>query len=124
MGWRRVVVRGPSMSPTLRDSDVVLVRFGAPVRPDDVVLVRWAARSGQLSVKRAVRPGADPAEWFVLGDNPDGSTDSRTLGPAEAIAVVRGRLWPRPGRLRDRRVDRTGTDPGDEDDQRRRPPHR
>jgi phage repressor protein C with HTH and peptisase S24 domain len=98
MRWRRVGVRGPSMSPTLADGDVVLVRFGAPVRAGDVVLVTWAARPGQLSVKRAVRPDGDG--WWVLGDNPYGSTDSRTLGPADVVAVVRRRLWPRPGRLR------------------------
>jgi phage repressor protein C with HTH and peptisase S24 domain len=98
MRWRRVGVRGPSMSPTLHDGDVVLARFGATPRPGDVVLVGWAARPGQLSVKRAVRPDRDG--WWVLGDNPFGSTDSATLGPAQVRAVVRGRLWPRPGRLR------------------------
>jgi Predicted transcriptional regulator len=97
--WRRVGIRGPSMSPTLSDGDVVIARFGAPARAGDVVLVRWAARDGQLSVKRAVRP--EGAGWFVCGDNPAGSTDSRTLGPAEVLAVVRRRLWPRPGRLRE-----------------------
>lgn len=86
------------MSPVLRDGDVVLARFGAPVRPGDVVLVRWAARPGQLSVKRAAH--RDDTGWWVLGDNPDGSTDSRTLGPAEAVAVVRCRLYPNPGSLR------------------------
>lgn len=96
--WRRVVVRGPSMSPTLADGDVVLVRFGVTVRAGDVVLVRWPARPGQLSVKRAQRPAGDG--WWVRGDNPFGSTDSRTLGPAGVVAVARGRLWPRPGRLR------------------------
>ena len=98
MRWRRVAVRGPSMSPTLADGDVVLARFGAPVRPGDVVLVEWASRPGQLSVKRAVRPEA--GGWWVRGDNPFGSTDSRALGPARAVAVVRMRLWPGPGRVR------------------------
>ncbi len=88
------------MSPTLRDGDVVLVRFGAAVAAGDVVLVRWPARPGQLSVKRAVRP--DGPGWYVHGDNSFGSTDSRELGPAEVLAVVRWRLWPRPGRLRAR----------------------
>ena len=96
--WRRVGVRGPSMSPTLHDGDVVLARFGAIPRPGDVVLVGWPSRPGQLSVKRAVRP--DGEGWHVLGDNPFGSTDSGTLGPAQVRAVVRGRLWPRPRRLR------------------------
>lgn len=97
--WRRVAVRGPSMSPTVRDGDVVLVRFGASPAVRDVVLVRWSARPEQLSIKRAERPVG--VGWWVLGDNPDGSTDSRALGPAEVVGVVRGRLWPRPGRLRD-----------------------
>jgi hypothetical protein len=104
MRWRRVVVRGPSMSPTLADGDVVLVTFGARPRPGAVLLVRWPARPGQLSVKRAVRAetGAGPALWEVRGDNPFGSTDSRQLGPAVVLGVVRCRLWPRPGRLRPR----------------------
>jgi phage repressor protein C with HTH and peptisase S24 domain len=88
------------MSPTLRDGDVVLVRFGARVRAGDVVLVRWAARPEQLSVKRASRPAQ--AGWWVLGDNDHGSTDSRALGPAAVLAVVRLRLWPRPRRFRSR----------------------
>lgn len=104
MRWRRVVVRGPSMSPALADGDVVLVTFGARPRPGAVLLVRWPARPGQLSVKRAVRAeaGAGPPLWEVRGDNPFGSTDSRQLGPAVALGVVRCRLWPRPGRLRPR----------------------
>jgi phage repressor protein C with HTH and peptisase S24 domain len=93
-------VRGPSMSPTLHDGDVVLVRFGAAVRPGDVVLVRWAQRPGQLSIKRAARPAGQG--WWVLGDNPFGSTDSRTLGPAEVLAVARWRLWPAPRPLGNR----------------------
>jgi signal peptidase I len=96
--WRRVAVRGPSMSPALHDGDVVLVRFGASAQVGDVVLVRWAARPGQLSVKRAVRAVDDG--WWVHGDNPFGSTDSRHLGPAQVVAVVRLRLWPRPARIR------------------------
>lgn len=101
LGWlplRRLRVLGPSMVPALRDADVVLVRVGARPRPGEIVLVRWAARPGQLSVKRAVHP-ADGG-WFVVGDNPFASTDSRELGAAEVLGVVRRRLWPRPARLR------------------------
>ena len=81
MRWRRVAVRGPSMSPALHDGDVVIVRFGAPVRSGDVVLVRWPARPGQLSVKRAVRAVDDG--WWVHGDNPlrlDGLPRARAGG--------------------------------------------
>jgi phage repressor protein C with HTH and peptisase S24 domain len=86
------------MSPALSDADVVLVRRGGQARPGDVVMVRWADRPGQLSVKRVVRPEGDL--WFVLGDNARASTDSRELGPAEVVGVVRWRLWPRPGPVR------------------------
>lgn len=96
--WRRLLVRGPSMAPTLRDHDVVLLRTRGRPRPGAVVLVRWAARPGQLSIKRAVREQA--GGWHVEGDNARGSTDSRQLGPAEVVAVVRWRLWPKPGRVR------------------------
>jgi hypothetical protein len=104
------------MSPALTDGDVVLVTLGARPRPGDVVLVRWSSRPGQLSVKRATRPdggaatgagaggagnvgAGDGGYWQVRGDNPFGSTDSRELGPAAVLGVVRFRLWPRPGRL-------------------------
>jgi nickel-type superoxide dismutase maturation protease len=91
---RRAVVRGPSMSPVLRDGDIVLVvRSGRP-RPGTVALVRWPSRPGQLSVKRIT--GRCGTGWWVLGDNPGGSTDSRALGPAEVLGTVRLRLWPLP----------------------------
>ena len=86
------------MAPTLSDGDVVLVRFGSAARPGDLVLVRWEARPGQLSIKRAT--GQVDGGWLVSGDNQYGSTDSRTLGPAIVLGVVLARLWPRPRRLR------------------------
>ncbi|TDC96356.1 S26 family signal peptidase [Saccharopolyspora aridisoli] len=95
---RRLRVRGPSMVPTLRDQDVVVFRTGDLARAGDVVLVRWQQRPHQLSVKRAVRREADG--WHVEGDNGFGSTDSRDLGPAQVLGVVRWRLWPSPGRVR------------------------
>lgn len=95
--WRRVLVRGASMVPALRDGDVLLVRMGREPAPGDVVLVRWPARPQQLSVKRAVRP--ESGGWHVEGDNAFGSTDSRELGPARVVGVAGWRLWPRPRRL-------------------------
>jgi phage repressor protein C with HTH and peptisase S24 domain len=86
------------MSPTLSDGDVVVAWARVAPRPGDVVLVRWPARPQQLSVKRARARDGDG--WDVRGDNPDGSTDSRVLGPAVVVAVVLGRLHPRPRRLR------------------------
>jgi phage repressor protein C with HTH and peptisase S24 domain len=101
--WRRVRVRGPSMAPALRDGDVVLAARRGRVRPGVVALVRWASRPGQLSVKRVV--AADGDGWTVHGDNTLASTDSRELGPAEVLAVVPLRLWPKPGTLKDQASD-------------------
>ncbi|MFJ5991009.1 S24 family peptidase [Lentzea sp. NPDC092896] len=87
-------MRGPSMVPALRDEDVVLVRWGVRPKPGQVVLVTWASRPGQLSVKRASHEV--DGGWHVVGDNPYASTDSEHLGPAEVLGVVKARLWPRP----------------------------
>ena len=80
------------MAPTLGHGDIVLVRQATTALPGDVAIVRWP---GRLSVKRVDH--AAPGGWFVVGDNRFGSTDSRELGAAEIVAVVRWRLWPRPG---------------------------
>ena len=96
--YRQVRVTGGSMAPTVTTGDTVLARLGATVKPGDLVLVRWANRPGQLSVKRAMWPDGDG--WFVVGDNVTASTDSNRLGPAEVLGVIRWRLWPNPRRVR------------------------
>ena len=55
-----------------------------------------------LSVKRLIRMDDTGGVW-VEGDNPFGSTDSRTLGalpPDSVRGRVLLRLWPRPGYVR------------------------
>ena len=102
MALRIAVVRGPSMVPTLRDGDRVLVRHGAlgAVAAGRVVLVELPDRP--LSVKRLVAIEAD-GRIRVEGDNEFGSTDSRTLGPLPQGAitgVVLARIWPAPRLIR------------------------
>jgi len=93
-----VLVRGPSMVPTLRDGDALLVRRGGRVRPGDVVVARFRTRPDLLVVKRAVR--AQDGGWWVEGDNEFVTDDSRAFGVADVIGRVILRYWPRPGRLR------------------------
>ncbi|MBD3925458.1 S24/S26 family peptidase [Nocardioides cavernae] len=97
------------MVPTLREGDLLLVRYGAPPRPGDLVVARFV--DGTVAVKRAVeerRTRSGAAGWWLLSDNPDEGVDSRHRGPVpevDVLAVVRLRVWPSPRvgrRLRDR----------------------
>ncbi len=87
-----VVVEGPSMLPTLRPGDCLLVRPGARVRAGDVVVARFPSRPGLLVVKRAVRQVGEL--WWVEGDNQQVADDSRRFGTAEVLAGVVLRWWP------------------------------
>jgi phage repressor protein C with HTH and peptisase S24 domain len=98
--WTVARISGPSMSPTVRAGDRLLVRRvreAASVRPDDVVLARFPSRPELLVVKRVRR--AVPGGHWVEGDNQFRTDDSRTYGPAVVLGRVVVRLWPRPGRL-------------------------
>jgi nickel-type superoxide dismutase maturation protease len=98
--WTKVHVRGPSMSPTVRDGDRLLVRrirTAHPVRTGDVVLARFPARPDLLVVKRVRR--AVPGGYWIEGDNQFATDDSRSFGAAVVVGRVVARLWPRPGRL-------------------------
>ncbi|WP_372444315.1 S24/S26 family peptidase [Micromonospora qiuiae] len=98
-----VLVTGPSMAPTLRHGDAVLVRRGGrAVRPGDVVVAVFRSRPDLLVVKRAVRP-ADGG-WWLYGDNDLVTDDSRAYGVADVVGRVVARYWPRPALLPSRRL--------------------
>ena len=104
--WTMARISGPSMSPTVRPGDRLLVRrvrTPGGVRPDDVVLARFPSRPELLVVKRVSR--AVPGGHWVEGDNQFLTDDSRTYGAAVVVGRVVGRLWPRPGRLPSRPAD-------------------
>jgi nickel-type superoxide dismutase maturation protease len=95
--WFAVLVRGPSMAPTLRAGDALLVRRGARIRAGDVVVARFRSRPDLLVVKRAVRE--QDGGWEVRGDNDLATDDSRVYGVADVIGRVFCRYWPRPARF-------------------------
>ena len=99
-GWFPVRVDGPSMLPTLRPGDLLAVR---PLRPDEprtgqLVVVR----RGDIEIVKRVSATVDghalaADEIWLMGDNPDASTDSRTTGPAarrDVVGIVRARYKP------------------------------
>ena len=112
--WGRLMrVHGHSMIPTLRPGELVLVQAAGETgwvpRRGEIVAVRPESGGGQAFVKRITgvpsgrvrvngseRQLAD-GEYFVRGDQPDHSVDSRIFGPVtrkELVGRVRVRVWP------------------------------
>lgn len=85
---RRVV--GDSMVPTLRPSQIVLLRQVVVVRPGDIVMF---SHRGVEKVKRVAKVTNDTL--YMLGDNPTRSTDSRQFGVIPSQAVCGRVVWPR-----------------------------
>lgn len=110
--FRVVVVSGPSMEPTYRDGDRLLMTnaywlFGPIQRGDVVVVVR---PNREMLIKRVVALAGEevPQDYwsplvfamggrvpeghlFVVGDNIERSEDSRTLG-AIPLSHVQGKI--------------------------------
>ena len=99
--WRIgiAIVRGRSMTPTLRDGDRLLIAHGAGPRPGRLAVVRFG--DGVVAVKRLDHDSEQG--WWVSRDNPREGRDSWSAGavpPAGVLAIVLARVWPRPGLLR------------------------
>jgi hypothetical protein len=86
-GLGLVRVRGASMEPTLREGDLLLVRWGAPPRVGRLAVV-VLPEGRPLSVKRIAR--RVPDGWWVERDNPAIGVDSWLVGalPESAIRAV------------------------------------
>ncbi|MDA3022243.1 MAG: nickel-type superoxide dismutase maturation protease [Actinomycetota bacterium] len=96
-----VQIIGPSMAPAMRTGDYWVVWRTKKVRPGQVVLLRHPLRPELPIVKRLIsQPG--PGLWWVEGDSPHISDDSRVFGPVATSAIV-GRVTFRYYPLRRRR---------------------
>ena len=84
-----VRVVGPSMEPAVRNGQWWVVRRGVKLRQGDVVLLHHPTRSDLSVVKRLSRREGDG--WWVLGDNPRESDDSRQFGAVPDTLSI-GRL--------------------------------
>ena len=86
------------MAPTLAAGDWVVARTDGRAAVGDVVVLEHPRRAGHLLVKRVAR--ISPAGFWVLGDSPEQSTDSRAFGSVPRVigrVVWRVRPW---GRVR------------------------
>ena len=77
-----------------------------PVKPEsvlqagDIVAARRPDRPSVEIIKR-IHSLVAPGQYFLTGDNPDESTDSRHFGPVsvdQITALIRWRYWPLPPR--------------------------
>ena len=83
---------GESMLPSFRPGQVVLALPRRPLRVGDVVIVR---HDNLEKIKRVV--GLEGNRLFVVGDNEEASTDSRTFGWLDLEQALVGKVvWPRP----------------------------
>jgi nickel-type superoxide dismutase maturation protease len=96
-GFLPIRIVGRSMEPALYEGDLVLTRYKPQGLSEhaiaramgQVVLVRRTAEPGLLTVKR-LKKALDTGYW-VEGDNPDASTDSRqylTISRQEIVGRV------------------------------------
>jgi signal peptidase I len=107
--WRpaRVGIAGDSMAPALLDGDRALMLVPRGFACGQVVVADHPERPGYEVVKRIVAgPGETapdgthlgPDRWWLEGDAPEASTDSRRFGPVGTEALS-GRVvfvtWPR-----------------------------
>jgi nickel-type superoxide dismutase maturation protease len=91
IGRRRMLkVEGDSMRPTLKSGDVVLIDPYAFIASGDVVVADHPYKQSIKIIKRV--ESIDRGGRYILrGDNPDGSTDSRTYGTI-AKGDIRGKV--------------------------------
>ncbi len=77
---------GHSMKPTyLQNSVVIAWRWFIKLHIDDIVICK-DPRDGRLIMKRIAK--IENNKYYVLGDNPKQSTDSRTFGWLEKENIV------------------------------------
>ena len=95
-------VTGDSMLPILPPGSLVIaypINEGTKLVRGDVVVARRPDRPSLEMVKRISEIDGD--RFYLLGDNPNASTDSRTFGPvdrSELVARLTWRYWPVPPR--------------------------
>jgi nickel-type superoxide dismutase maturation protease len=75
----KYVCEGRSMNPTLRDGEVVLVDREAAIAVGDIVVAKHPIEQNSEVVKRVQRIN-ERGHYFLIGDNPDDSVNSRHYG--------------------------------------------
>lgn len=80
-------VEGNSMKPTLEDGDSVLIKPTSHFLAGDIVLANHPFKKSVKILKRIESITSD-GSYFLVGDNPSESTDSRTLGAIPEKEII------------------------------------
>ena len=86
----KYVCEGKSMNPTLRDGETVLVDRAAKIETGDIVVAKHPIEQGSEIVKRVERIN-ERGDYFLVGDNPEDSNDSRHFG-AVTREYIKGKV--------------------------------
>lgn len=82
----RFRVEGNSMLPALKDGDEVYVEKASDFRVGDIVVAQHPFRKTPI-IKR-ITGITGPGKFFLAGDNPAESTDSRSFGEINADSIL------------------------------------
>ena len=83
-------IEGESMFPIIMEGAQVVVDEGASVTVGDIVVARHPFKTSLEMAKRITGIDAN-GKYFLVGDNSDESTDSRTFGPV-SIECIKGKV--------------------------------
>jgi nickel-type superoxide dismutase maturation protease len=86
----KYICEGKSMNPTLGDGEVVLVDRAAEIEVGDIVIAKHPLEQDHEIAKRVARVN-DRGHYFLVGDNPDDSEDSRHFG-AVTKEYIKGKV--------------------------------
>lgn len=79
-GYRhKYICEGASMNPTLKDGEAVLVDRKAEIEVGDIVVAKHPIEQRSEIVKRVASIN-ERGHYFLVGDNPVDSNDSRHFG--------------------------------------------
>jgi nickel-type superoxide dismutase maturation protease len=88
LGRRRaILVEGDSMLPNLKNGDGVLINPDEKVSVGDIVLAKHPFKKSVIILKRLSEIDEN-GNYFLVGDNPSESTDSRTFGAISAKHIL------------------------------------
>ena len=86
----KYICEGHSMSPTLKDGEVVLVDRAAKIAVGDIVIARHPIEQNSEIVKRVTQIN-EQGHYFLVGDNLEESNDSRHFG-AVTREYIKGKI--------------------------------